>query len=368
MRYYLIAGEASGDLHGANLMRELALEDADAVFRFFGGDEMEKVGGKAVKHISDMSFMGFVEVVANLPAIFRNIRLAKKDIAAFQPDAVVLIDFPGFNLRIAEFAKQQGVRVIYYISPKIWAWNQKRVFKIRKVVDKMLCILPFEKAFYKKFGMEVDYVGNPVLDAIHRHIPDEAFKAQLLAGGKPVIALLPGSRKQEISKLLPVMVATAGRFPGHTFVVAGAPGFTESDYGQFTGGQFSVVFDHTYDLLAVSEAAVVASGTAVLETALLKIPQVAVYKANALTVIIIRMLIQIPFITLPNLIVNRKIVTELIQDECNPDQIQENLIKLLPFQADRSKQLRDYEELAEIMGDYGASKRAARAIYSHLMK
>lgn len=367
MKYYLIAGEASGDLHGANLMKGLKQEDQDVSFRFLGGDLMLAEGGDLVKHFSDMAFMGFVEVVANLNTILKNLKNTKKDILSFNPDALILIDFPGFNLKIAEFAKKNNIKVFYYISPKVWAWNQKRVLKIKKVVDKMFCILPFEVDFYKKWGMEVEYVGNPLLDAIDAHQPDSNFKKKYNLTAKPLVALLPGSRVQEIKRLLSDMIQTAKRFPAYQFVVAGAPSFQKEYYNGFLDGlPIPIVFNATYDLLQNSEAAIVASGTATLETALWHIPQVVVYKGGTLTIAIARALIKIRFISLVNLIMNKEVVKELIQADCTPEKISDELNKLLHDPVYRSEMLINYASLSELMGTPGASFKTAQLIYKEL--
>lgn len=368
MTYYLIAGEASGDLHGANLMKAIKNSDSDARFRFLGGDLMSAQGGDLVKHYSEMAYMGFVEVFLNLRTILKNLKQAKKDLLAFRPDALILIDFPGFNLKIAEFAKQHGIKVFYYISPKVWAWNQKRVLKIKKVVDHLFCILPFEVDFYRSWGMEVHYVGNPLLDAIAGFQPDNGFREKYNLGTKPVIALLPGSRKQEISKILPDMLATAERFKeDYQCVIAGAPNFTAEFYEDFMNGrQYPLVFNQTYNLLYHSEAAVVTSGTATLETALFHIPQVVVYKANSISVAIARLLIKIRFISLVNLIMDRLVVKELIQQDCNPAKIAGELHLLLKDPAYRSLMLDNYKELSAKMGEPGASQRTAGLIVTQL--
>lgn len=367
MKFYLLAGEASGDLHGANLMRALKQQAPTADFRYFGGDKMKAEGGQLAKHISELAFMGFIEVLANLRTIFKNISFAKKDILAYKPDALILIDFPGFNLKIAEFAKQQGIKVFYYISPKVWAWNQKRVLKIKKVVDHMFCILPFEVDFYKSWGMEVDYIGNPLMDAIQAYPSDPQFLDKHQLEGKPLVALLPGSRKQEIERILPEMIRTAELFPQYQFVIAGAPNFDHSYYVRFIGGKsIPVVFNATYDLLLNSRAAVVTSGTATLETALLKVPQVVVYKAAPISIAIARLVIKIRFISLVNLIMDREVVKELIQADCTAPMIAHQLSGLLEDSGTRQKMLADYQELAERVGDAGASERAARLILGYL--
>ena len=366
MKYYLVAGEASGDLHGANLMRALKEQDANAEFRYFGGDKMKAEGGELVKHYSDMAYMGFMEVVLNLRTILKNMKTCKNDILEHRPDALILIDFPGFNLKIAEFAKAQGIRVFYYISPKVWAWNQKRVLKIKKVVDRLFCILPFEVAFYKGWGMDVDYVGNPLLDEIARFKPDVHFKVQHQLTDQHIIALLPGSRVQEIERLLPVMLTLTEQLPGYQFVVAAAPAFTADYYQQFFGNKkVKLVFNQTYDLLHHAQAAVVASGTANLETALLKIPQVVVYKGSPISIAIARMVVKIRFISLVNLIMDRKVVEELIQEDCNPTKVFQCLEPLLDGEQ-RLQQLADYDALATLMGEPGASGRTADLILKDL--
>lgn len=364
MRYYLVAGEASGDLHGANLMKALLEEDPDAEFRYFGGDKMENAGGTLAKHYAEMAFMGFTEVIFNLRTILRNMKACKVDLLSYQPDVLILIDFPGFNLKIAEFAKQQGIKVCYYISPKVWAWNQKRVLKIKKIVDKMFCILPFEVEFYQKWGMKVDYVGNPLLDELSNFQPDPDFCGRHGLDGQKIVALLPGSRKQEIEKLLPEMLEAAERLPDFCFVIAAAPGFGPEYYARFIkGGNTRLVFGKTYDLLHIAAAAIVASGTATLETALFKVPQVVVYKGGAISVAIARMLVRIKFISLVNLILDKPAVKELIQKECNAPNILTNLEPLLRGQSlERDALLHDYDSLENKMGTAGASERTAKLI------
>lgn len=365
MRYYLVAGEASGDLHGANLMKALKVQDPNAEFRFYGGDKMKAESGVLKKHYAEMAFMGFTEVLLNLRTILKNMKACKADVLEYHPDTLILIDFPGFNLKIAEFAKENGIRVCYYISPKVWAWNQKRVLKIKRIVDKLFCILPFEVDFYKGWGMEVDYVGNPLLDAIAQFTPDPSFKKTYGLNDK-IIALLPGSRKQEIERLLPDMLSVTGRFSDYQFVVAAAPNFDEGYYKQFISSEnVTLVFERTYDLLNVATAAIVASGTATLETALFHIPQVVVYRGGAISVAIARMLVKIRFISLVNLIMDRKVVTELIQEDCNTQNISDELGIILSGEG-RQKMLVDYEELSSKMGTAGASERTAKLIISYL--
>jgi len=370
MNYYLIAGESSGDLHGANLINALKNADANASFRFVGGDQMQAASGeKAVLHVRNMSFMGFVEVLLNMKTILRNLRQVKADLLTHRPDALVLIDFPGFNLKIAAFAKKHGIKVFYYISPKVWAWNTGRVKRIKEVVDHMFCILPFEVDFYRTWQMHVDYVGNPLLDAMSKYAFNPQFKEQNKLGDKPIVALLPGSRKMEISQLLPEMANVARLFPGHQFVIAGAPNFDASFYEQFLGNwNIPVVFGQTYDLLHHAEAAIVTSGTATLETALLNIPQVVVYKANALSIAIGRMVIKVDYISLVNLIMNKKVVKELIQKEANHDTIADELDQLLNNKAYREELLAQYQLLHERMGSPGASAKVAKLLLQYLQQ
>lgn len=365
MKYYLVAGEASGDLHGANLMKALKVEDGNAVFRFYGGEKMQAEGGELIKHYADMAFMGFTEVVLNLRTIFKNLKACKEDITAWKPDVLILIDFPGFNLKIAEFAKKNGIRVYYYISPKVWAWNQKRVLKIKRDVDKMFCILPFEVDFYEKWGMKVDYIGNPLLDEIAQFIPDEHFRRKHDLGDKKIIALLPGSRKQEIERLLPVMLSVTEKFPDYVFAVAAAPTFSESYYQRFAEGKkINLLFNNTYNLLHHADVAIVASGTATLETALFEVPQVVVYKGGRISIAIARMLVNIKFISLVNLIVNRKIVTELIQEDCTPEKIEKELTMICDG-VGRSLVLKNYTDLLALMGKPGASEKTAKLIVKY---
>ena len=367
MKYYLVAGEASGDLHGANLMKALKEKDQDASFRYFGGDLMKAAGGELVKHYSEMAFMGFIEVVANLNTVLKNITFCKNDILNWKPDTVILVDFPGFNLKIAGHVKNAGIPVCFYISPKVWAWNQKRVLKIKRDVDHMFCILPFEVAFYEKWGMEVDYVGNPLLDAVAAFKPNENFQAENNFEGKKIIALLPGSRHQEIKRLLPVMLATVKKFPAYQPIVAGAPTFNAEYYSQFIGaGNVPVFFNGTYDILNNAEAAIVASGTATLETALFHVPQVVVYKGHPVSVAIARMLVNLKFISLVNLIMNRQVVKELIQEGSSVDNISTEMNLILNNDGYRSQMLSGYNELDVIMGTAGASAKVAGLIVRYI--
>ncbi|RYY24931.1 MAG: lipid-A-disaccharide synthase, partial [Sphingobacteriaceae bacterium] len=355
--------------HGASLMAALKVRDLQAEFRFFGGNLMQAEGGTLVKHYADMAFMGFVEVALNLRTIFKNMKTCKEDISAWQPDVVILIDFPGFNIKIAAFCKEHGLPVFYYISPKVWAWNQKRVLKIKKVVDKMFCILPFEVDFYKSWGMEVDYIGNPLLDAVFIHQKNESFLQQNNLSQKPIIALLPGSRRQELKGILPDMLAITDQFPDYQFAIAGAPSFSAEDYTPFIGiKSVPVIFNQTYDLLENASAALVASGTATLETALFHVPQAVLYKGNTITIAIARALIKIRFISLVNLIMDREIVKELIQQDCTPQKISNELKKLLHNQDYRQKMLENYAVLNGKMGKPGASAKTAELMIGYLQK
>lgn len=367
MNYYLIAGEASGDLHGSNLMKALKQHDANATFNYFGGDLMKAEGGNLQKHYSEMAFMGFIEVVANLGTVLKNIKMAKQDILIKNPDVLILIDFPGFNLKIAEFAKKQGIKVFYYISPKVWAWNQKRVLKIKKIVDRMFCILPFEVDFYKSWGMDVDYVGNPILDAIALNHADDNFKSKNSLNEKPLIAFLPGSRRQELNRVLPEMLKAVDRFPEFQFAIAGAPSFSEKDYEKYLGHHsIPIIFNDTYNLLLNAEAAVVTSGTATLETALLKTPQVVVYKGHPISIGIARMLVKINYISLVNLVMDTQVVKELIQDDCSGDHISAEIDLMVNDKVYRASMLANYEKLAIRMGNAGASQRAAELMLNYL--
>ena len=369
MKYYLIAGEASGDLHGANLMRALAEIDPQAQFRFWGGDRMEAVGGKLIKHYRDLAFMGFWEVVTNLRTILRNIDLCKGDITAYQPDALIFIDYPGFNMRIAKWAKQQGIPTHYYISPQIWAWKENRIKAIRRDVDAMYVILPFEKDFYEgKHQYPVHFVGHPLLDAIaaRREVSMEVFKRENGLDERPIIALLPGSRKQEIAKMLSLMLSVVGSYHPYQFVIAGAPSLGYDFYRQFIREEnVHFVSGKTYDLLSHAHAALVTSGTATLETALFRVPEVVCYRGNWISYQIAKRVISLKYISLVNLIMDAPVVTELIQGDLNTRNLKMELDKLLD-PAYRDKLQRDYQALRERLGNEGASRRTAQAIYNSL--
>jgi len=368
MKYYLIAGEASGDLHGSNLMRGILEKDSSAEFRLVGGDQMQVLAPDSVfKHIQEMSFMGFVEVLMNLRSIQRNLREVKQDIIDYAPDAVILIDFPGFNLRIASFCKEHGIAVHYYIAPKVWAWNTKRVFKIKKNVDYVYSILPFEVDFFKKYEVEVNYVGNPLMDALDSHHADENFRASL-PSDKPVLAILPGSRKMELDHILPTMLLAAKDFDQYQVVIAGAANLPASYYEKFNLVGIPIVFSKTYDLLKVAEMAMVTSGTATLETALMNVPQVVCYRGNSISVMIARMLVKIKFISLVNLIMDAPVVVELIQDDCNAARLSQELRKISRSGSNRSKMLQQYGQLRAIVAGPGASARAASLMVQRISR
>ena len=360
MRYYLIAGEASGDLHGGNLIRELHKQDNAADVRCWGGDKMQAAGATLVKHYRDLAFMGFVEVIKHLRTIFRNIDFCKKDILAYQPDVLVLIDYPGFNMRIAQWAKQQGIKVVYYISPQVWAWKENRVKKIKRDVDKMLVILPFEVDFYNKWQYDTIYVGHPLVEVVRAEKESVPVKK---ISDKPVIALLPGSRKQEISIKLPVMLQMTKHFPEYQFVVAGAPSQPDSLYNELIGdANVMLVRNETYNLLKQSSAALVTSGTATLETALFGVPQVVCYTGNPVSYWLATKLIKVKYISLVNLIMDKPVVTELIQHELNEERLKEELTALLQNTDKKTQLLEDYDILWHKLGDNPASQRAAAEI------
>ncbi len=369
MKYYIIAGEASGDLHGANLMKEIYKADAHADIRFWGGDLMEAVGGRLVKHYRDLAFMGFAEVIMNLKTIFANIKLCKEDILAFKPDVLIFIDYPGFNMRIAQWAKPLGFKTHYYISPQIWAWKENRIKAIKRDVDRMYIILPFEKDFYEqKHNFAVEFVGHPLIDAIHdRKLTDkEQFKKDHNLDARPIIALLPGSRKQEIAKMLSIMLSVVDDFPDYQFVIAGAPSQEYSFYEQFlTKSSVHFISNKTYDLLSVAYAALVTSGTATLETALFKVPEVVCYKGNWISYQIAKRIITLKYISLVNLIMDKEVVKELIQGELNKKNIKAELLKILTPEY-RQNLLKQYDLLEEKLGGKGASEKTANLIFKHL--
>jgi len=365
MKYYIIAGEASGDLHGSNLMKSMFEKDPSSEIRFWGGDLMQQTGGTLVKHYKDLSFMGFAEVIMNIGTILKNISFCKSDILKFKPDALILIDYPGFNMRIAKFAKKQGIKVHYYISPQIWAWKENRIHKIKRDVDKMYVILPFEKEFYEeKHHFPVHFVGHPLIDAIanRTQVKEKDFREKFQLSNKPIIALLPGSRKQEIKKLLAVMLKMADKFMDYQFVIAGAPSQDFEFYKPFIKKEnVQFISNKTYDLLSVSYAAVVTSGTATLETALFKVPEIVCYKTSWISYQIGKRLVDLKFISLVNLIMNKEVVKELIQDDFNEKNLEKELHKILNLK-NRQAIFLDYFELEKKLGGKGASKKVAELI------
>jgi lipid-A-disaccharide synthase len=369
MKYYIIAGEASGDLHGSNLMKALYEEDAQADIRFWGGDLMQKTGGTLVKHYRELAFMGFIEVIFNLKTILSNIKFCKNDIAEFQPDAIIFIDYPGFNMRIAKWAKERGIPTHYYISPQIWAWKENRIAAVKRDFDHLYVILPFEKEFYEdKHHFPVTFVGHPLIDAIHnRTVTSQTdFIKENQLDDKPIIAILPGSRKQEITKMLSVMLSVVEDFQDYQFVIAGAPSQDHAFYQPFLKNKnVHFIANKTYDLLSHSTAALVTSGTATLETALFKVPEVVCYKGSWASYQIAKRIITLKYISLVNLIMDQEVVTELIQEQCNTKNIKVELQKIL--NPDYRKQLiSQYEILEEKLGGIGASKKTAQHIVRSL--
>jgi lipid-A-disaccharide synthase len=381
LKYYIIAGETSGDLHGANLIKEIKNNDANSIFRFWGGELMQEQSKGLVKHYKDYSFMGFLEVFTNAIQILKNIKFCKKDIKNYNPDVIIYIDYPGFNLRIAKWAKQNNYKNYYYISPKIWIWKENRINSIKRDIDKMFVILPFEKKFYeKKHNYQVDYVGNPLLDAIKKQantIKSITFKKKEFVlknklKGLPIIAVLPGSRDQEIKKMLPVMIKAASRFKTHQLVIAGAPNKEKKYYqsilknNNIINTRLKIVINDTYNLLNFSKVALVTSGTATLETALFKIPQVVCYKTSPTSYFIGKILIKnLKYISLVNLILDKSVVTELIQNNCNVTRLEIEIKKILKGKH-RNDMIENYNKLEDKIGKSGASKRTAKLIKEYL--
>jgi len=366
MKYYIIAGEASGDLHGSNLIKELKKLDEKAQLQCWGGDLMQSAGATIVKHYKELAFMGFAEVIKNLPTILNNLKFCKQDISAFNPDVLVLIDYPGFNLRIAKWAKEKGFKVIYYISPQVWAWKESRVKLIRKVVDKMLVILPFEKNFFEnKWGYKVEFVGHPLVQVINDFKDTKPGKIK----EEKIIALLPGSRKQEISKKLPIMLEASKAFPGYQFVVAKAASLEDDFYTNLLGNYRNVhsVTNETYDLLSKATAALVTSGTATLETALFRVPQVVCYKGSAVSYQIAKRLVKIKYISLVNLIMDKEVVKELIQDELTVPNLTKELNKILYDNENIDRMKSDYDALKNLLQQQtNASEKAATIIVNFI--
>ncbi|MDR3705038.1 MAG: lipid-A-disaccharide synthase [Paludibacteraceae bacterium] len=376
MKYFIIAGEASGDLHASNLMRELKVKDAKAEFCFLGGDLMAAQGGTLVKHYRDMAFMGIISVVLNLRTVLKNLKDCKHSIQAFQPDVVILVDYPSFNLRIAKFVKTKlkNIPVYYYISPKIWAWKEYRIKSIKKYIDKMYTILPFETPFYKKHNFEVTYVGNPCVDSVAlRPNQDESFTAFTQRTGlsdKPIVALLAGSRKQEIKGCLPTMLKMAKHYPQYQFIVAGAPGIDSSFYEELmTGTTVKIIYNETYNLLQQAHSAVVNSGTATLETALFRVPQVVVYNiaGGILANIAQSLILKVKYVSLVNLIADKELVKELIAHYFTEKNLRYQLERVLFLQAQRNKMIEGYYEIIALLGEPGTAKHAAEEIYKSLI-
>lgn len=379
MRYYLIVGEASGDLHASNLMKALKAEDSQAEFRFYGGDLMQSVGGTLVKHYKEMAYMGFVPVMMHLRTILTNMKQCKQDVLAWNPDVLILVDYPGFNLDIAKYVKQHtSIPIYYYISPKIWAWKEHRIKNIRRDVDELFSILPFEVDFYQRHQYPIHYVGNPCVDAVDAFKTSkdgaetgEAFRQAYGLTANPLVAILAGSRRQEIKDNLRVMMTTAQRFPHHQFVIAGVPTIEEAYYRKYIpqGIDVKIVFNSTYRLLQQAEAALVTSGTATLETALFDVPQVVCYYITCGRVmnLLRKLILKVKYISLVNLIVNREIVPELIGEQMNVERLEAELSRIVEGGADRSQMLADYAAMREKLGGPGASQRAARQIVAHLV-
>ena len=375
MRYYVIAGEASGDLHASRLIRAIKQNDSDASIRAWGGDLMENEGAILVKHYRDLAFMGFTEVLLNLRTILSNMKFCKKDMLEFNPDVVIFVDYPGFNIPMASFAKKNGLKTAYYISPQIWAWKEKRVHTIKKVVDKMMVILPFEKDFYKKWNYEVEYVGHPlieIIDGFRDSTNVEKVKKELeLIENKKVVALLPGSRIQEIRKKLPVMLEATKEFPDLQFILAQASSLSDDLIQQYTKNypNVQIVKDRTYALLSIADAALVTSGTATLETALFKVPEIVCYKGSPISYQIGKLLIKVPFISLVNLIMGRKVVQELIQDELTSKNIKKELQKIISPGVIRESMIEEFNKLHGILSAGGsASYKAADVIKKMILK
>ncbi len=371
MKYFILAGEASGDLHGAGLVKALAQLDPQAELLGWGGQKMEQAGALLLKHYRELAFMGFWEVVKNWQVIRQNFKQCKAQISSSKPDVLILIDYPGFNLRMAKWAKNRGLRVFYYISPQLWAWHSSRVKTIKAYVDRMFVILPFELEFYARYGIEVDFVGHPLLDVIAGHPKNELFRSQHQLEGKPIIALLPGSRRQEIKRMLPKMLQLIDSFPRHQFLIATAPGIQASFYQNLLSGfgisgkQVKMLIGQTYDLLQHAEAAIVTSGTATLETALLKVPQLVVYRGNSWSYALAKWLTHVKYISLVNLILDRPLVTELIQEAYHYDNLRKELKALLRAEK-REELLEGYEELERKLSKRAAAERAANLMIAYL--
>lgn len=368
MKYYVIAGERSGDLHAGNLVKALKSRDVNGQFRGFGGEYMQQAGVQLSVHYRDLAFMGLAEVLTNMNKIKKYIRICKEDILAYKPDVIILIDYGGFNLQIARFGKKRNFKIFYYIPPKYWAWYEKRAEWLRPYVDRLFVILPFEKDFFKKFNWDSDYVGNPVLDAVKAHAEDRQFIVRhQLQKEAPYVALLPGSRKQELKRIIPLMAEIARKFPQYQFVVAAVNNLERSLYQSLEGLQnVSLVFEDTYNILLNATAAIVTSGTATLETALFKVPQVVVYKANVISYWLAKRLIKVPFISLPNLIAGEEVVKELIQTDAAPDRLSQELSRLMEDNTYRKTITKQYDEIIRKLDTGSASENAAALMVRYL--
>lgn len=372
MKYYIISGEPSGDLHASNMMKELVLLDPTIEFRFWGGDLMESVAHqKPVKHIKELAFMGFVEVAKNLRTILKNIEFCKQDILNYKPDVLILVDYPGFNLRIADWAKQQNIRVLYYISPTIWAWKENRVEIVKRACEKMFVILPFEVAVYKKHNYNADYVGHPLLDAIEQQKADLPAREKFIADNKldnrPIIAVLPGSRKQEIERMFSIMLDVVNDFKDYQFVIAGTTNLPKEAYQMALDKNLKVVFNQTYALMHNAYAGIIKSGTSTLESALFRLPQVVCYKGGTVSYSIAKMVVggRVKYISLPNLILDKPVVKELVQTDLTPKNLKIELTKILDEEL-RKPMLSEYDQLIKLLGNSGASKKVAQLIHNHL--
>ncbi len=371
MKYFILAGEASGDLHASNLIKNINKFDSDAEFVCWGGDKMQQQGGKILKHINELAFMGFIEVAKNIRKILGNFKLCHQHIKEFNPDTLILVDYPGFNLRIARKAKKMGYKVVYYISPTVWAWKESRVETIKKYVDKMFVILPFEQDFYKKHDYKVEFEGHPLMDSIgewkNQNENSEKIIEEYKLDKRKIVALLPGSRKQELDKILPIMLRMPSEFQNYQFVIAGTSSLDKSEYSKFAGFENTkIIFDKTYDILSVADAAIVTSGTATLETALLNVPEIVCYKTSGFSYAIAKLLVHIRFISLVNLIMNKEVVKELIQNDLDSENLKTELDKILNNNEKREKMFNNFAGLQEKLSGTGVSERIARKIVNCL--
>ncbi len=370
-KFYIISGEASGDLHGAYLIRELKKQNPEAEFRCWGGDLMQAEGATIVKHYKDLAFMGFAEVVSNLRTILGNMKFCKTDILQYAPDAVIFIDYPGFNIPIAKFVHKQKITTFYYIAPQVWAWKKGRIKTLRKVIDRLFVILPFEKPFFKKNKMDVDFVGHPLLDEIadfRKKPQEESFREKYGLAAKPVVAVLPGSRKQEIKKMLPIMEQVAGMNPDYQFVIAGMNSLGNNFYANYLKTGIKIIYNDTYNLLKEAHAALVTSGTATLETALFNVPEVVCYKGSVISYTVAKNILKVKYISLVNLIMDKPVVLELIQHDMNTERVQQEFLQIVTEGAYRNQMLQNYADLRVLLGSEGASTKTAELITGFLDK